>query len=163
MRERFWNNLIDLRFKAYYYECYAGFVSVVDTVLSIIIALVTSVSVGAWLKNRDEAELCAAIILIAQALAVIRPLIPSLRKSAEYTKCALAHEKLYNAMEAIWFKCEAAGNDGGYGPALSELRDKLLKIDCQHTTLPIWDVWFLKSKARRKIDDFLRLNFHPHE
>jgi hypothetical protein len=159
MRERYWNNLIDLRFKAYYYECYAGFVSVVDTALAIVIALVTSASVGTWLRNRDQAEACAAVILIAQALAVVRPLVPSIKKSAEYTKCALAHEKLYVAMETVWFQCEAAENDDGYGPALAELREKLLKIDCHHASLPMWDVWFVKRKARSKIDDFMRLNF----
>jgi hypothetical protein len=163
MRERLWNNLIDLRFKAYYFECYATFVSVVDTVISIFVALVTSASVGAWLHNKEHAAICAVVIFTSQAVSVARPFIPSLRKSQEYTKCSLALEKLYISMEAVWFKCENAKNDDGYGPALEDIRDKLHRIACLHVNLPTLELWFLTKRARRKIDGFMALNFSSHE
>lgn len=163
MRDRLWNNLIDLRFKAYYYGEYASFLSNANTAISIFLAVVTSATVAAWLHESTWASACAVVIFITQVVSAARPFLPALRKSHDYTQCSLALEKLFIGMEERWNDCEKQDDESKYESAVTELRERLHRFDCQHSSLPTPDWKFLSNRARRRIDRFMELNHGQQE
>ena len=124
-------------------------------------ALASSASVGLWLVWKEHPALWASIIGASQVIIVAKPFLPFLRKTADYTRCALELEKLYNSSEKIWFECEKTKEAAGYETALAQLREKKLKIDTTFSSLPLPEVRYITRKAREDIDSFMQLNFPP--
>lgn len=161
MRERFWNNLINVRFQAFYYQRCGSYVEIIDRSLSIFLALVSSTSVGLWVFWKNNPILWGAIITISQLVIIVKPFLPFLRKSAEYVRCAFELERLYNTTEKVWFACERRANDAEFERAFCQLRERKTKVDARISSLPTFPFWYVTKKARNDIDEFMRINFPP--
>lgn len=159
MRTRLWNNLMNVRFQAFYYDRYAGVIECLDKGSAIFLATVSSTSVAAWLVWKDYPAIWATAIGFSQVIIVAKPFLPFLRKSADYKRCALELERLYNLSEKFWFECERLDVEAEYEKQLAQLRDKKHKIDTQFASLPLLNLSYLIKKSRADIDDFMNLNF----
>lgn len=159
MRERYWNNLINVRFQAFYFERYATFIECLDKGSAIFLALASSTSVGAWLVWKEHTAVWASVIGVSQVLIVVKPYLPFLRKASDYTRCALALENLYNTLEKTWFECDRENEAVDFERALAQLRAKKLTLDTHFSSLPMLSLNYITTKARKDIDAFMKLNF----
>jgi len=157
LRNRVWNNLVDVKFKALYAcEC-ARKADVYDRVLSVALAIGGSAGVAAWSIWQQYAKIWAIVIGISQLLAVARPYMPFLKNESKFLGVSFELEALYLRYERLWYKLEENPTDQSIAGRLSRLRQKALEIEKHGPQFPRVKGWM--NRIDQEKDEALKIDF----
>ncbi|HBR93309.1 MAG TPA: hypothetical protein DEA90_04005 [Opitutae bacterium] len=158
MRERFWKNLINTKFQAYYYIDLAWLIENGDRMINFIIGFVSSASIAAWALWDNIPWLWASIVVVSQIIIVAKPYLPFIKDVNTYIEYSYDLERLYLEYEGHWHQLEKVDFDGAE-EIFKKLRQSELAINEKFKKIQTPDLKILSSAARRKIDKFVEIQF----
>jgi hypothetical protein len=103
MRTRVWNNMANIRFKAFYCGRCSSLSGSSGRLLSFFLSFASAGSVAAWAIWKEHPIVWATTIGLAQVLHVAKPYIPFIGAEKELQSMAFEFEKLYLHYEQLWF------------------------------------------------------------
>lgn len=164
MRDRIWNNLYNIKFKALYTcECskkaerYGRF-------YSLFIAITSAGSIATWTAWEKIPSVWAVIIAVSQVLHVAKPYFPFIKNDKAFLELSYEFEALYIKFEKLWYCLE---NDkitlDEAEQQFYALRDKEFNIEKNHKEIhcPEFDSW--KEKVNESTDNAIKINFSKGE
>jgi hypothetical protein len=157
LRNRVWNNLVDIKFKALYAcEC-ARKADLFDRVLSVVLAICGSAGVAAWSIWQQHARIWAVVIGVSQVLAVARPYLPFLKNESKFLGVSFELEALYLEYEKLWYKLESNSTDASLASRFDKLRRKALEIEKHGPQFPRVTRWM--NRIDKDKDGALKIDF----
>ena len=129
MRKQIWYNMLECKFKAFYYEELATRYRVFERRFNIFLALTSSGSIASWAIWRDFELVWASIIAMATVINVIKPYFPFHKYIREVDKTSTQLDILHLDFERLWFKSEQGklANDAGFEEVM-ELKKRSMEI-----------------------------------
>jgi len=160
MRTRIWNNLANIRFKAFYCNHCSAFSGTFGRVYSFFLSFVSTGCIAAWAIWQQYPILWAIIVAIAQGLHVARPFIMFLKSEKEFLAMSFEYKHLYLSYERLWYDLENEVVTAERAEKkFYELRKKEIQIERTYQSTHTPEINFLMSKAQRDTDSELSLNF----
>ncbi|MBL4862061.1 MAG: hypothetical protein JKY09_03470 [Crocinitomicaceae bacterium] len=160
MRDRIWNNLANIRYKAIYmHEC-SKLVAKLGRFYSFFLAIISTSSVAAWALWQEYPSVWAIIVAVSQILHVAKPYIPYIKYDKEYLEMHFKFENLYLKYERLWFKFESNKiKDSDIEDYFYKLREQENKIQEAHKNSPTPELIYLMDRSDKKLYSILNLNF----
>lgn len=160
MRTRIWNNLANIRFKAFYCDHCSTFSGTFGRVYSFFLSFVSAGCIAAWAIWQQYPILWAIIVAIAQVLHVARPYILFLKSEKEFLAMSFEYKHLYLLYERLWYDFENEVIIGELAEKkFYELREKEIQIERMYQSTHTPKINFLMSKAQHDTYSELSLNF----
>lgn len=137
MRERVWNNLANIKFKAIYtFQC-SRLADNIGRCYSLFIAIVTTSSVAAWAIWKKYPLLWACIVGLAQVLLIAKPYIPIINRDKDYLEMSFEFDNLYLRYERLWYAYEKGNlKEDDVEKRFYELRNNEIEIEKSHKQAP---------------------------
>ncbi len=160
MRNRIWNNLANIKFKALYTcECSkkSGFWS---RTASFLLAITSATGVAAWALWQQHTTTWAFIIGGAQLLQIAIPFIPFLKHETDFLTMSFEFERLYLEYEKLWYAVEEETIEQNAAmETFYKLREREIEIEHSHkdARCPKPQRWVQKMYEETQVN--LSLNF----
>jgi len=103
MRERIWNNLLDIRFKAFYIDLLSSKFQKRDRYINIFLALASSGSIAAWTIWKEVPIVWGLIIALSQVIQVVKPYFPYMKISKYLDEVYIKLLGLHLDYERLWY------------------------------------------------------------
>jgi len=160
MRTRIWNNLANIKFKAFYCSKCSSLAGTCGRVYSFFLSFASAGSVAAWAIWKQCPGLWATIVAIAQVLHIAKPYIPFLGSDKDFLEMSFDFERLYLLYERLWYDFEnnTITTDQA-GETFYQYREKEIEIERTHRATSCPEIGFLVRKAQRDTSTALALNF----
>lgn len=163
MRDAFWSVLHDCKFKEIYLEKYYTHASRIDAALSIITACISAASISAWAIWKVVPIVWSILLMVAQAIQVIRPYLPYSRRLAALKHFIPEIRHLVLEIEIFWYKSDAE-DDPQYLEPLREFRKRYIDMECKYLgSDPLPSIKRLHRKADDETARHLQLFFGASE
>ena len=160
MRTRLWNNLANIRFKAFYCNRCSTFSGILGRTYSFFLSFVSAGCITAWAIWQQHPILWAIIVAIAQVLHIARPYIMFLKSEKDFLAMSFEFKHLYLSYERLWYDLENEIVTAELAEKkFYELREKEIQIERIYQSTYTPKINFLISKAQRDTDSELSLNF----
>lgn len=160
MRTRLWNNLANIKFKAFYCSRCSSLAGTCGRAYSFFLALTSAGSVAAWAIWKQHPVVWATIVALAQVLHIAKPYIPFLGKETDFLAMSFDFERLYLQYERLWYDFDADKIPTEEAEAgFYQYRERELDIERTHKAVGCPEIGFLVRKAQRDTDSALALNF----
>ena len=160
MRNRLWNNLADIRFRACYAHAYSSFLRFCGGAYSFILSFASAASVATWAIWARYPSVWASIVAIAQVLHIAKPHLGFLKSEPEVLSMSFELEQLYLAYERLWNDCEhKIISESSAEERFYELREKEIDIDRMYRSATVLTFGFLVSAAYKDTLSALSRNF----
>ena len=157
MRQRIWNNLVNVKFKSMY-ACECGRkADLYDRCVSIFLAFFSSASVGAWYFWKAHQTTWAVLIAISQIVAVTRPFISFFKNEAKFLGTSYDYDALYDSYKELWYRFVANSSDPNLESALNELGRKEREIEKRSPTFPRIKRWITRVDTEK--NHAIRIDF----
>ena len=104
IQERFWKNLVQLKFDEIYVSRYLHRSEWWDTCINIFLATASASSVSAWALWKKYDLVWAGIVMASQILAVAKPFLPFRKRIAPLRAAGFAYEEIFLKAESNWMK-----------------------------------------------------------
>lgn len=164
MRTRIWNNLSNIKFKAYYCSRCSAFASRCGGVYSFLLSGIATTCVAFWTIWGQYPVIWANIIAVSQLLHIARPHMPFLGQEKDYLSTSYAYESLYLQYERLWYDYESENFDSKkIEEIFYKFRQTEIDIEKSHKAASYPDIDFIIKKAHRDTCSFLSLNFEMEE
>ncbi len=164
MRDRIWNNLYNIKFKAIYTcEC-SKKADQYGRYYSLFLAITSTSSIAAWTIWEKVPYLWAIIIAVSQFFHIAKPYFPFIKHDKAFLELSYEFETLYLEFEKLWFCFENEKFTTDEAERrFHEFRDKELNIEKTHKEAhcPKCDNWI--KKANKATDDAININFSKGE
>ena len=160
MRNRIWNNLANIRFKALYTAQVSRRAYYVGNAYSFFLAFAAASSVSAWAIWEKYPVVWASIVAISQVLHIAKPYVPFIGRDREFMEMSLQFELLYLAYEKLWFDYAKDDHDEDvmektfYG-----CRKKELDISSRFKHIVCPEIKSLMAKSDAETNKYLGDNF----
>jgi len=160
MRTRLWNNLTNIRFKAFYCNRCSTLAGKYGRAYSFILSFASASCVAAWAIWKQYQNLWAIIVAFAQVLHIARPYITFLKSEKEFLAMSFEFKHLYLSYERLWYDfengiiTEEQANEKFY-----EFRKMEIEIEHTYQSTHTPEIKCLMSKAQCDTDGELSLNF----
>lgn len=106
MRNRIWNNMSNIKFKALYTNALSRRSSLIGNIYSFFLSFASASSVAAWAIWKQYPLAWAIIISISQIMHIAKPYIPFIKYDKEFLEMSFDFEKIYLEYEMLWFDFE---------------------------------------------------------
>lgn len=104
MRDRIWNHLANIKFKAIYTGKVSRCSYNIGNFYSFFLAFASASSVAAWAIWEKLPVVWATIVGISQILIIAKPYIPFVKGDREFADQSLLFDELYLSYEKLWFE-----------------------------------------------------------
>ena len=160
MRDRIWNNLYNIKFKALYTcEC-SKKAEKYGRIYSLFIAMTSAGSIATWTAWEKIPSVWAVIVAVSQVLHVSKPYFPFIKNDKAFLELSYEFESLYIEFEKLWycFENDKITTDEAE-QQFYELREKEFHIEKNHKEIhcPEFDSW--KEKVNESTDQAIKINF----
>ncbi len=161
MRERLWEYLANIKFKALYTcEC-SKKADQFGRLYSLFVALAsTGGSIATWSIWKEIPTAWAIIVATSQGLHIAKPYFPFIKNDKSYLEMSCDFETLYLELEKLWYSLENESiNTKEAEKLFYKLRDQELKIYKSHKGIhcPEFNCWI--SKITQSTYTALQINF----
>ena len=159
MRNRIWNNLYNIKFKALYTcECSRRAESY-SRLYSLFLALSSAGSIATWAIWKQIPSAWASLIAVSQILHVAKPYFPFIKNDKVFLEMSYEFESLYIEFEKLWYSFEEGKiTNDEVAKKFYELRDKEISIEKIHQ-VHCPDIIKWKLKINEATDAAIALNF----
>jgi len=106
MREKLWYNLLDTRFKAFYFDELTTRYQVINRRLNVFLAITSSASIASWAIWEHLNFIWGVIIAASTVINVIKPYFPFHKYVNEISRTATQLDNLHWEYEKLWFNNE---------------------------------------------------------
>ena len=106
MRNRIWNNLSNIKFKALYTNALSRRSNFIGNVYSFFLSFASASSVAAWAIWKQYPLTWACIISISQIMHIAKPYFPFIKYDKEFLEMSFEFEQIYLNYEMLWFDFE---------------------------------------------------------
>lgn len=160
MRIRIWNNLANIKFKAFYSARSSSLAGCCGRLYSFFLSLSSAGSVAAW-AIWDKYQIVWAIIVgCAQILHVAKPYIPFLGKEKDFLSASYDYDTLYLKYERLWYDLE---NEKIEKQEIEKLfykyRQEEIDLEKRHKASSCPEINFITKKAQKDLNTYLALNY----
>jgi hypothetical protein len=157
-RNRIWNNLANIKFKALYAcEC-SRMASRWARLASFGLALTSTSSVATWALWQQHTRVWAIIIGLGQVAQVALPYVPFLKNEKEYLSMSFEFENLYLEYEELWYDLQDLTiDDTKAKQRLAELRAREIEIEKAGVRCPKKAQW--TERINTETESVLKLDF----
>ena len=164
MRTAVWNNLANVRFKAFYAGRCSSFAGTLGRFYSFFLSFVSASSVAAWAIWKQYPCVWALIVGVGQLLHVAKPYIPFLGAEKDLLAMSFDLEKLYLEYERLWHRMEsgdlsASDADGVF----YKYREQEIEIERAHKANQCPELSWIVQKAQQDTDEAIARNFDTGE
>lgn len=164
MRNRTWNLLADIKFKALYtHECYQKS-DRYFRFISLFVALTSASSIASWAIWSNISTSWATLIAISQVFVVGMPFFPFIKNDKSFLEMSYEFESLYLKTEKLWYSLEKeSANQKKLEKQFFKIKEQALQIEKSHrgVSCPEFKHWL--QKINIATDKALTNNFHNGE
>ena len=161
MREKVWYNLLDCKFKVFYFQELFLKYQVIERRLNIFLGLTSSGSIASWAIWNELHFIWVLLIATSTIIFVIKPYFPFHKYRTDIDKVSTALEKLQLEYEKLWFQVDTDGLDDkeifNRFIYLQSEKNKILKFS-DDTILK--DDKKIEKKANQQMDSYLLQNYN---
>lgn len=104
LQERYWKELVQLKFENFYLDEYLNHSYKLDNTINIITAISSSGSIAGWAIWNDLMIVWSIIIAVSQVINAIKPYLPFSKRLKTITSMNADVSALFNKAEYNWFK-----------------------------------------------------------
>jgi hypothetical protein len=157
-RNRIWNNLANIKFKALYAcEC-SRMASRWGRLASFGLALTSASSVATWALWQQHTRIWAIIIGVGQLAQVALPYVPFLKNEKEYLGMSFEFENLYLEYEQLWYDLQdKTVTETSAKERLTQLRAREIEIEKAGVRCPKKEQWI--ERINTETESVLKLDF----
>lgn len=165
MRERLWEYLANIKFKALYACDCSKKADKYGRLYSLFVALAsTGGSIATWAIWKEIPSAWAIIVATSQGLHIAKPYFPFIKNDKIYLEMSYDYEALYLELEKLWYSLENESiTIEDAEKRFYKLREQELKIDKSHkgAHCPEFKKWIKKIAESTYVA--LRINFPQGE
>ncbi|MFH2011713.1 MAG: hypothetical protein ABIJ37_03260 [Pseudomonadota bacterium] len=160
MRDRIWNNLYNIKFKALYTcEC-SKIAERVGRFFSLFIALASAGSIATWAVWKEIPSVWASIIAVSQVLHITKHYIPFIKNDKSLLELSYEFESLYIEFEKLWYSLENEKiTTDEAEQKFYELRNQALNIEKNHKEIHCPDFKSWKEKVNEATESAIKIHF----
>lgn len=160
MRNRIWHSMIAAKSKAIYLSYFNAFVRNGDRFLEGVIIITSSGGVGGWLIWDQVPFAWACLIGAAQAVKLLKPLLPFIKDANELAHTYYFYEELHLEYDKLWESMEAEENtDDEIKQKYFALRDNELNQQKKIKHLKVPRLKRFNRKTETDWNEYLRINY----
>lgn len=160
MQDRIWNNLANIKFKAFYTCHLSRRAYYIGNAYSFFLAFASAASVSTWALWEKYPAIWATIVAVSQVLHVAKPYIPFIKGDRELMEISLQYELLYLNYEKLWFDHQKSNcNKITVENTFYKYRNKELDINTRYKHVICPEITSLIAKADAETNNFLVANF----
>lgn len=160
IQERYWRNLVDLKFSEFYIAAQLRSSEAWVIRIDVFLALTSTGSVASWAIWKQHDILWATIIAASQVVVVVKRLMPFQKRIAPLRAAGFAAEEIFLKAEKAWHEVsEGHLTEGEINDLLFDLKTdsaKAWKKNAGEISLPS------TSRLRRIADDLTAEYFQRH-
>ncbi len=163
-RETYWAVLHDCKFKEYYLEAYSRYAKTVEAIISGFTMLASAGSIAAWAVWSRFPVVWSLIIMLAQAVQILRPLLPYSRRvtAAQYMLPELRIMAVQ--IETAWLRAESEEQATDYISLFERFRTQLISLDNKYLGMDVIpDKKRIRAHVEAETENHLRLFFGATE
>ncbi len=158
MRDRVWNTLVNVKFKALYTNECSVKADSYGRLYSFFLAFASASSVAAWSVWDSYPFVWATIVGVSQIMHVAKPYIPFIKNDREFLKMSASFEKLYLDLERLWYAIESEKIEHESAEnTFYSFREKIVSIEHDGVNCPEVSKWV--NKITDKTDHSLSIQF----
>ena len=162
LQSQYWTELLELRTHAYYLELYQIKCERIELWISIILAVTSSASIGAWAIWKDAGMVWGGIIAASQVLSVVYQFLPFKARIKPLGVASIELFMLADEAEDGWYAVSQSGLQGKEVHAKRmDLRRKkaiIMKAAFPGGTIPV-NSKLLKEAEEKRVQYFA--NYYP--
>ena len=131
MKERYWNNLVNKKFYLEYLGVHYRKNVVIQRVLSIILAIVSTGSLGTLFVWRKYSLVFSTILVATQVITAAMPYLPFERRKSELEKCISTMTLLFDDLEENFYYTMNEWDDESINSWLYNFNKKWDEVDAR--------------------------------
>jgi hypothetical protein len=128
-----------------------------DRWLSILLALFSSASIGAWVFWKEHQTAWAILLGLSQVVSVARPFVPFFKNESKFLGTSYEYDALYSRYKRLWYQLGDNPTDPSISRSLDELGDKENEIEKHSPTFPRVKRWITKVDEAK--NQAIRIDF----
>jgi hypothetical protein len=161
MRDQIWYNMLDCKFRSYYFEELLTKFQINDIRLNIFLTLTSSGGIASWVIWNKFAILWAIILSAATVLNVIKPYFPLNKYIKEINSKVMKLENLHLDFERLWFKSEYDDiSEKERHEILMELKKRSIEILKFSDDIILKNYPKIEEEANESMKAYLKTNFN---
>jgi len=160
MRDRIWNHLANVKFKAFYTDkCSTRFYHI-SNLISFVLAIASTGSVATWALWNKFPWIWSFIVAISQLLHVAKHHLPYLKYERDLIEMSIKYDDIYLKYEMLWYDYEQKKINGIQAEEnFYKLRQNENKLENDYKTVRCPEIKGIIKKAHLETLKSLKLHF----